>query len=169
MQSLTRESLDRILLSDHFTAEELCHSDYAVAHNIDNTPNLSQLLALKMVTTMVLERVRVHYDRPMPKSTAITSGLRVLELNRALGSKDTSQHLKGEAIDFKVPTVSNYAVVMWILANLQFDQLILEKHGNGDIKNRGWIHCSYVDFQSNRNQVLTYDGNEYRKGLHLYD
>ena len=42
-----------------------------------------------------LECVRVHYGKPM----RINSGIRCLSHNRNIGSRDTSSHIKGLAVD----------------------------------------------------------------------
>ena len=42
-----------------------------------------------------LECVRVHYGKPM----RINSGIRCLSHNRKIGSRDTSSHIKGLAVD----------------------------------------------------------------------
>ena len=94
-----------------------------------------------------------------------SSWFRCLELNTTIGSKPTSQHIKGQAVDIEVPSVSNIKLAQWINHNLDIDQLILEfwKEEDND-PNSGWVHCSYVD-GSNRKQVLTYTGKEYKNGL----
>lgn len=46
----------------------------------------------------LLEEVRQWYDRPVK----INSACRCLEYNRSIGSKDTSQHVKGKAADIVV-------------------------------------------------------------------
>jgi hypothetical protein len=53
----------------------------------------------------------------------------------------TSQHNRGQAVDFQFPNKTNtevYQVAVWIRDNLNYDQLILEYGGN-----RPWIHCSF--------------------------
>ena len=42
-----------------------------------------------------LECVRIHYGKPM----RINSGIRCLSHNRKIGSRDTSSHIKGLAVD----------------------------------------------------------------------
>ena len=74
-------------------------------------------------------------------SVHINSGYRCLALNRLLGSKDSSQHRKGEAVDIEVPGVSNKALFDWCRKNLKYDQLILEFH-DMKIPSSGWVHCS---------------------------
>ena len=46
----------------------------------------------------VLEPVRAKFDKPV----TITSGYRSPELSEAIGSKATSQHCLGEAVDFEI-------------------------------------------------------------------
>ena len=107
----------------------------------------------------VLEKVRVKYDKPV----IVTSGYRSPELCEAIGSKATSQHTKGEAVDFEVIGVANIQVAYFIEANCDFDQLILEYYCPDDDQ-KGWVHCSFVE-GSNRKQVLTFDGKKYTNGL----
>ena len=84
---------------------------------------------------------------------------------RRIGSKATSQHAKGQAVDFEIAGISNLQVALWIQNNCDFDQLILEfwKEEDND-PNSGWVHCSFKE-GSNRKQVLTYDGSSYKNGL----
>jgi len=146
-------------LSDHFTLAELTRSGLAVRRNIDNTPSTSEIARLKLVATKILEPVRAHFGVPFSPS----SGYRSLTLNRALGSKDNSQHVRGEAVDIRVPGISTYDLALWMYKNLSFDQLILENYVPGDVDS-GWVHCSYVA-QDARGQVLTFAGNLYQDGL----
>ena len=99
---------------------------------------------------------------------SINSGLRVLELNRAIGSGDKSQHTKGQAADFEAFSISNTELAKWIKDNRCFDQLILEYPGKDP--RDGWVHCSYNRL-GNRGQVLTAVKEKgktvYKKGLLL--
>jgi hypothetical protein len=57
----------------------------------------------------------------------INSAFRSEEVNRAVGSKDTSQHRRGCAADFRVPDMTPDEVVQAIKASdLKYDQLIRE-------------------------------------------
>ena len=107
----------------------------------------------------VLEPTRAKFD----KSIIISSGYRSEELCEAIGSKKTSQHTKGQAVDFEIAGVSNLEVALWISNNCDFDQLILE-YWNDEEPNAGWIHVSFVE-GSNRKQILTFDGKNYTNGL----
>lgn len=165
---ITQELLDSLQLSENFTAAELCASTIAEAEGINNLPTIQQLLNITVVTRMCLQPVRTRLKVAIPKYSGISSGFRCLALNERVGSLATSDHLDGNAIDFQVPGISNLQVAEWMRENLKFDQLILEKHGDGKAPNAGWIHVSYRSPETNRNQVLTYDGKQYKRGLHTY-
>lgn len=150
-------------LSDHFTLEELCKSQTAERKGIDNMPKEPEgaliIENLTRVCERILEPVRAHYGFPLSPS----SGYRCLALNRAIGSRDTSQHVKGEAVDFEVPGVANPDLAQWIEANLDFDQVILEFYTPGD-PHSGWVHCS-VAADANRHVALTISREGTQRGL----
>jgi uncharacterized protein YcbK (DUF882 family) len=137
-------------LSPHFTLKELTASQTASRKGIKNEPNGPEVAALQLVCYNILEPVREHYDKPFSPS----SGYRCLELNREIGSKDRSQHIKGQAVDFEIPGIENKELADWIEENCQFDQLILEFH-NPEEPNSGWIHCSFVNLLDNRKEYFS--------------
>lgn len=63
--------------------------------------------------------------------------------------------MKGQAIDIDADIfnngISNREIYLWILKNLDFDQLIWEY---GDDHNPAWVHVSYVSRSRNRKQIL---------------
>lgn len=146
-------------LSKHFTLAELTRSPMADRLDIDNSKP-SELVVDNLVTlcNMVLEPCRDKFGPIRP-----SSGYRCLKLNRAIGSKDSSQHVLGEAVDFEVAGVSNVELAKWIRDNVTFDQLILEFYDPEKGPNSGWCHVSYS--RRNRNQVLTINKNGTFKGL----
>ena len=150
-----------IQLSQNFWLSELVKSSTADRLDIDNWPT-EQYVIDNLTTTVnaVLQPVRDYYGRPISPN----SGYRSLPLNRALRSKDTSQHVQGQAIDMEVPGVSNYDLAEWVMNNLDFDQLLLEFYYPGK-PSSGWVHVSYVDESANRNQVLTINRNGTFVGL----
>ena len=81
-----------------------------------------------------------------------------------MGSSDSSQHVKGQAVDFEIPGVPNIKVAYWLTNNVDFDQCILEFYKPDDGQ-AGWIHVSYNEKGSNRKQILTFDGKHYENGL----
>ena len=148
-------------LSKHFKLEEFTKSQTAIRKGINNEAGSGEIKNLTDLCYTVLEPVRAKFDKPI----TVTSGFRSEELCEAIGSKKTSQHAKGQAVDFEIAGVSNLQIAVWIEANCDFDQLILEfwKAEDKD-PNSGWVHCSYVE-GSNRKQVLRYDGKKYENGL----
>ena len=128
--------MDDIRLSDNFWLSEMAKSDTADRLDIDNWPTDDVVIEkLTQVAKFILQPIRNYFDIPFAPS----SGYRCLELNRALRSKDSSQHPKGEAVDIEIPGIANYDLAVWVRDNLDYDQLILEfytsgKPTSGDIK-----------------------------------
>lgn len=149
-------------LSKNFSLNELTKSQTAIRMGIDNTSDTEQLVNLVVLVQQVLQPCREQFG-----SISINSGLRVLELNQAIGSSDKSQHINGEAADFEAYLISNRRLAEWIKEKLDFDQLILEYPGPDP--RDGWVHCSYKRDGGNRKQVLTAvkEGGKtvYKKGL----
>jgi len=150
-----------IRLSNNFMLHELCYSRTANRHSIPNVPGQVGINKLKLLATQILQPIRNHFAIPIPK--VYISAYRSIRLNRFIGSKDTSQHIKCEAIDVEIPGVTNWEVARWIEDNLDFDQLILE-YVEADIPNSGWVHISYVP-NNNRNEILTINKKGARYGL----
>jgi len=146
-------------LSKHFKLIEFEKSMTATRLGIKNKAGSGEIKNLTDLCYGVLEPTRAKFDKPI----TITSGYRSEELCEAIGSKKTSQHTKGQSVDFEIAGVSNLEVALWISNNCDFDQLILE-YWNDDEPNAGWIHVSFVE-GSNRKQILTFDGKNYTNGL----
>jgi len=107
-------------LSPHFTLEELTFTDH---REFDNTPNDQELANLVRLADF-LEQVKTLLGG---KPIMINSAFRSEEVNRAVGSKDTSQHRHGCAADFRVPGMTPDEVVQAIMASdLEYDQCIRE-------------------------------------------
>jgi len=147
-------------LSKHFKLEEFEKSMTATRKGIENKAGSGEIKNLTDLCYAVLEPVRAKFDKPI----MITSGYRSEALCEAIGSKKTSQHTRGEAVDFEIAGVSNLQVALWLSNNCDFDQLILEYWNEEEGANSGWVHCSYKE-GSNRKQVLTFDGKEYKNNL----
>ena len=140
-------------LSDHFSLSELTKSDTAVRKGIPNVPKDEEVENLIMVCSEILEPVREQYGIPFIPN----SGYRCLELNRAIGSSDRSQHVQGKAVDFEIPGVDNKEVALWVKENCDFDQLILEFYKEGE-PTSGWVHCSYDVDKEDRKSARIFDG-----------
>jgi len=133
-------------LSSHFTLEEMVASQEAARHGIDNTPPADVVDRLRK-TCQGLEAVRIVLGcAPI----VVSSGFRCLELNRRLGSKDTSQHRTGEAADFICPGFGGPTVVAYALrdSGIEYDQLILEFDR--------WVHISFAA-KRRRHEALVID------------
>jgi len=147
-------------LSKHFTLKEMTKSMTAQRRGIDNTPGAGEIKSLGDLCYEVLEPLRAHFDKPV----TITSGYRSEALCEAIGSKKTSQHAKGQAVDLEIFGVPNIQTAYWLQSNVDFDQLILEYYKPDDGQ-AGWVHVSYNEKGANRKQVLTFDGKKYENGL----
>jgi len=129
-------------LSPHFTLSELTASATAVARGWENVPPPEVMGALRR-TAAGLEEIRALLSgivgQPVP--IIVTSGYRSLRLNRAIGSRDTSQHVLGEAVDFRAPQFGTPAQIVATVARstVAFDQLIAESTRAGV----RWVHVSF--------------------------
>jgi len=107
-------------LSEHFSLDELTHTDH---RQFDNTPNASEMANLVRLAAFLEEVKTVLGGKPV----MINSAFRCKQVNDAVGSKDTSQHRIGCAADIRVPGVTPDEVVKAIIAaGLEYDQVIRE-------------------------------------------
>jgi uncharacterized protein YcbK (DUF882 family) len=107
-------------LSEHFTLEELSHTDH---REFDNTPNDAEMANLVRLADFLEEVKSALGDKPV----IINSAFRSKQVNDAVGSKDTSQHRIGCAADIRVPGMTPDQVVKTIIASgLGYDQIIRE-------------------------------------------
>ena len=138
-------------LTEHFTLEELTHTDH---REFDNTPNDAELENLKRLAAF-LEQVRTLLGKPIFINSAFRSKL----VNDACGSRDSSQHRLGAAVDIRVVGMTPDEVVQAVLASdLGYDQIIREFDR--------WTHISIPNSIHNapRKQALIID----KQGTRLY-
>ena len=132
-------------LTEHFTLEELTHTDH---RELDNTPNDAELENLKRLAEFLEEVKTVLGGKPI----MVNSAFRSKAVNDAVGSKDTSQHRIGCAADIRVPAMTPDQVVRAVIASgLGFDQVIREFDR--------WTHISIPNqaTKSPRKQALIID------------
>lgn len=145
-------------LSEHFSLIEVTYSDTAIREGINNTlPDALEYTVQKVAVSM--ERVRAALSN---KAIHINSWYRSPALNKAIGSKPSSQHIAGEAVDFICPDFGTPVAICKKLIELKdlirFDQLIMEGT---------WVHISFaISTGKPRNQVLSLlrNGN-YAQGI----
>jgi putative chitinase len=132
-------------LTEHFTLEELTHTDH---RELENIPNEIELANLKRLAEF-LETVKTVLGG---KPIMVNSAFRSKAVNDAVGSKDTSQHRVGCAADLRVPGMTPDEVVKAIIASgIGYDQVIREFDR--------WTHISIPNklFDSPRKQALIID------------
>lgn len=134
-----------MLLSKNFTLSELTHSQTAARLGIDNKVPAYVMPALQR-TAEGLEQVR---DLLGGKPIIVSSGYRSPSLNKAIGSKSTSQHTTGQAVDFTCPAFGTPREIVAALVDsgIQYDQCLLEFSA--------WVHLSFAD--KPRGQTLIID------------
>lgn len=107
-------------LTEHFSLEELTHTDH---RQFDNTPNDAELANIKRLAEFLEALKSVLGGKPI----MINSAFRCKQVNDAVGSKDTSQHRIGCAADIRVPGMTPDQVVKAVIgSNLGYDQVIRE-------------------------------------------
>lgn len=125
-----------MLLSPHFTLEELTASEIAARRGLDNTPDGEVVAHLRLVAIM-LERVRdlLSGGELNGVPVLVSSGYRSPAVNAAVGGSATSAHCHGLAADFRAPAYgSPYDVARAIAAAplmADLDQVIYE---------HTWVH-----------------------------
>jgi zinc D-Ala-D-Ala carboxypeptidase len=132
-------------LSPNFTLDEFVVSQTAARLGLDNTPPPEIMPAL-LKTAQGMEAVRVRLSHA---PIAVSSGYRSQAVNKAVGGSASSQHTKGEAVDFICPRFGTPAEVVDAIkgSGIEFDQLILEFDR--------WVHISFTS--QPRHMVLTID------------
>ena len=139
-------------LTEHFSLEELTHSDIALRKGLDNTPNAETIANLTELA-LVLEQVRDL----LGVSIHINSGYRSAKVNAAVGSKETSAHRQGFAADFIAPQFGDPQEICHRImdSTIGYDQLIYEF--------QSWVHIS-VDPRM-RQMNLTIDQTGTHQGI----
>lgn len=136
-------------LSQHFTLAELTRSTTAQRLGLDNTPP-PEMLPRLVRTAEMLERIRSTLGVPV----VVTSGYRSPAVNRAVGSRSTSDHTQGHAADIVAPGFGTPAEVARVLAPLVsvlgIGQLILERVGG-----KSWVHVSTHEPERAINRIIT--------------
>ena len=130
----------------YFSIKELCKSNTAIKNKIDNHPTPEIERNLTILIEHCLDPIREKFGKPI----TVTSGYRCEKLNKLVGGKPNSQHLKGSAADLVGDTNTKTKEIFEIAKQLgNFDQLLFERNSKGSI----WVHISYKD-SGNRKQCI---------------
>ena len=132
-------------LTEHFTVDELTHTDH---RDLDNTPNEAEMANLRRLAQFLEQVKEVLGGKPI----MVNSAFRSKAVNDAVGSKDTSQHRLGCAADLRVPGMTPDEVVKAIIASgIGYDQVIREFDR--------WTHVSIPNLSTGvpRKQALIID------------
>ena len=132
-------------LTEHFTLDELTHTDH---RELDNTPNEAETANIQRLAEFLEEVKTLLGGKPI----MVNSAFRSKAVNDAVGSKDTSQHRLGCAADIRVPGMTPDQVVRAVIASdLGYDQVIREFDR--------WTHISIPNeaARSPRKQALIID------------
>ena len=128
----------------NFKMSELIYSETAIKNNINNMPDINSMDNMLNLIYYCLQPVRELLGAPM----IITSGYRNPLVNRLVGGVNSSQHTKGQAVDFTVLGITPNQIISIIkTSKIEFDQLINEYDK--------WVHISY-NKGKNRKRVLKY-------------
>jgi hypothetical protein len=110
-------------MTPHFTLDELTASETAERNGWDNIPNEQELANLQRLAEFLEDVKEALGGKPI----MVNSAFRSKQVNDAVGSKDSSQHRVGCAVDIRVPGLTPDQVVRAIIASgLPYDQVIRE-------------------------------------------
>lgn len=139
--------MDNIL---HFDWAEFFVSKTAAEKGIVNYPQPSEVnevnRALLALAQHVMDPIRIYIGVPV----VITSGYRSEVVNKLVGGVAASQHTRGQACDFTVPSYDPRqmkALYYSLLTFVNFDQMIFYPRKN-------IIHVSYVSVKDNRHHTF---------------
>ena len=136
-----------LMLSPHFSYEEMTRSTWAEENGVDNTPDELQLAGLINLCWKLGEPLREVFG-----PIRVNSAFRCQAVNEGVHGVGNSKHLSGEAMDIYLPSEKlGKEYFMFIQKNVDFDQLLFEHNRSGEM----WIHCSVcLDPKENRHMAI---------------
>lgn len=123
---------EQLMLSEHFSLDELIYSSTARTMGIANRPGSSEIANLRFLCREVLEPARRVLGEPIH----VTSGYRCLALNRAVGGVAQSYHVQGLAADLHIESAAHASRIADALNAQPYCDLILVEHAHG----ASWLH-----------------------------
>lgn len=117
----------------NFKMSELIQSDTAIRYNINNMPDINSLDCMLDLIYYVLQPLRTKLGKPI----IVTSGYRNSQVNKLVKGKSNSQHVRGQAADIVVNSMTPNQLINFIMkSGIEYDQLINEYDQ--------WTHISFV-------------------------
>ena len=144
-------------IGNYFKLKQLISYDYInpLYYAINNYPGVDGGHSGEEIFQNLKDLMENCVDKIIEAYPTLTliSAYRCLELNRMIGgSHDNSSHIKGCAIDLKVPEEYTSYVFNWCIKNLsEFHELMWAYPERG---NKSWIHISYKKGQNIRRTTL---------------
>ena len=139
------------MLSKYFSLKEMTVSETARRRGLRNEPKETEYQYSNLQKTCAyLDIIREHIGDPI----AISSGLRMPEVNRAVGGAANSAHVHGSAADIGCPALTDiqlFKKIMELKDKIPFDQVILEypERGAG-----AWVHVGFRHNSTPRGQFF---------------
>lgn len=133
-----------IQLSPNFWLSEFTDSATAVRLGVENAPDPLASANLFQTAALMEEVRKLLGGKPI----IVTSGYRGAALNKAIGGSRVSDHLRGEACDFRCPAYGTPLQIAAAIAKsgIKFGQLIYEGT---------WVHISLPNRGIDNGQILT--------------
>lgn len=135
-------------LTEHFSLEELSHSEVALRHGIANVPSVESVDNLMSLSAVLLEPIRWLLECPLHVNSGYRNGI----VNTLVGGSGNSAHMEGRACDF-VPQGKDLVDCFHRIRRTQlpYDQLILECNA--------WIHVAIAkEGEEPRREALVASG-----------
>nr|WP_315401804.1 D-Ala-D-Ala carboxypeptidase family metallohydrolase [uncultured Duganella sp.] len=147
-------------LTRNFKLEELTYSATAVRDGLDNTPTMGIIAELQLTADM-LQKIRDYLTELRGRDTPMfdISGYRAVKVNRAVGSSDGSDHIKGMAADFKAVGMTPYEACQALVPKMA-------EFGIGQLINElTWVHVGRPAPAKPINRIITIDRHGTRPGI----